>query len=135
MLADLIVVIHSLFVLFVIFGGLLLLRWPRLMYLHLPAVLWGAYIEFSGGVCPLTPLENLLRQRAGLAGYQGGFIEHYVLPVLYPAGLTRQAQLVLGAFVIVSNLTIYGIVIARARRSPAIPSSRSAKGALPASRP
>jgi hypothetical protein len=135
MLADLVVVVHSAFVLFVVFGGLLVLHRPRVMYLHLPAVAWGAFIEFAGAICPLTPLENLLRQRAGLAGYQGGFIEHYVLPVLYPAGLTRKVQLVLGAFVITSNLIIYGIVIARARRAQLRPSSRSAKGAIPASRP
>ena len=117
MLADLVVLIHSLFVLFVIFGGLLVLRWWKVVYLHLPAVTWGAFIEFAGGICPLTPLENALRRGAGQAGYQGGFVEHYVLPVLYPAGLTRSIQLVLGGLVVAINLAIYGAVIARRRRA------------------
>jgi hypothetical protein len=81
-LADLVVVVHSLFVLFVVCGGLLVLRWWKVIYLHLPAVIWGAFIEFAGGICPLTPLENSLRRSAGLAGYEGGFVEHYILPVL-----------------------------------------------------
>jgi Protein of Unknown function (DUF2784) len=110
-LADLVVLLHSLFVLFVIFGGLLVLRWWKVIYLHLPAVAWGAFIELAGGICPLTPLENALRSRAGLEGYQGGFIEHYILPVLYPAGLTRNVQLVLGALVIGINLMVYAVVL------------------------
>jgi Protein of Unknown function (DUF2784) len=113
MLADLVVVLHSAFVLFVVFGGLLALRWPKLVYVHLPAVLWGAFIELAGGVCPLTPLEKRLRESAGLQGYQGGFVEHYILPVLYPAGLTRSVQLVLGMLVIGVNLVIYLVVIRR----------------------
>jgi Protein of Unknown function (DUF2784) len=116
MLADLVVLVHSLFVLFVVFGGLLALRWWKMIYLHLPAVAWGAFIEFAGGICPLTPLENALRRRAGLAGYTGGFVEHYILPVLYPAGLTRNVQLVLGALVIGTNLLVY-IVVLRTRRA------------------
>jgi Protein of Unknown function (DUF2784) len=116
-LADSIVVVHSLFVLFVIFGGLLVLRWWKVVYLHLPAVVWGAFIEFAGGICPLTPLENALRTKAGLAGYQGGFVEHYILPVLYPAGLTRNVQLVLGAFVIAMNLVVYTWVLRSHRNS------------------
>jgi hypothetical protein len=116
-LADSIVVVHSLFVLFVIFGGLLVLRWWKVVYLHLPAVVWGAFIEFAGGICPLTPLENALRRKAGLAGYQGGFVEHYILPVLYPAGLTRNVQLVLGAFVIAMNLVVYTWVLRSHRNS------------------
>jgi len=111
MLADLVVLIHSLFVLFVIFGGLLVLRWWKVIYLHLPAVAWGAFIEFAGGICPLTPLENALRRRAGLAGYQGGFVEHYILPVLYPTGLTHNVQLVLGALVVGINLIVYAVVL------------------------
>ena len=121
MLADLIVLIHFAFVLFVVFGGLLALRWPRVMYLHLPAALWGAFIELAGGICPLTPLENSLRRGAGLAGYEGGFVEHYILPVLYPAALTRNVQLVLGAIVILVNLAIYTSVIGRRRRAVATP--------------
>jgi hypothetical protein len=119
MLADLVVILHFAFVLFVLFGGLLALRWPRVMYLHLPAALWGAFIELAGGICPLTPLENSLRRGAGLPGYQGGFVEHYILPVLYPAGLTRDVQLVLGAIVIGVNLAIYTSVIMRWRRAVA----------------
>jgi hypothetical protein len=119
MLADLVVLVHFAFVLFVVFGGLLVLCRQNVMYLHLPAVAWGAFIEFAGGICPLTPLENSLRARAGLEGYQGGFIEHYLVPVLYPTGLTRHIQFILGSLVIVSNLLIYALVIGRKRRSGA----------------
>jgi hypothetical protein len=107
MLADLIVALHFAFVLFVVLGGLLVLRWPRLAYLHLPAAVWGAAIELAGWICPLTPLEKRLRESAGLASYEGGFVEHYITPVLYPAGLTRGAQLVLGTLVIGINAAIY----------------------------
>ena len=116
MVADFVVVAHSLFVLFVMFGGLLVLRWWRVFYLHLPAVACGAFIEFAGGICPLTPLENSLRSSAGQAGYQGGFVEHYILPVLYPAGLTRNTQVVLGTIVIAINLVIYSLIVARRRK-------------------
>jgi Protein of Unknown function (DUF2784) len=116
MLADLVVLIHFLFVLFVILGGLLALRWWKVVYLHLPAALWGAFIELAGGICPLTPLENTLRREAGLRGYEGGFVEHYILPVLYPRGLTRNVQFVLGGFVIAINLAVYTWVLARRRR-------------------
>ena len=109
MLADLVVVLHFAFVLFVVFGGLLVLRWPRLAYVHLPVALYGALIELVGWICPLTPLEKRLRESAGLEGYQGGFVEHYILPVLYPAGLTRNVQLVLGLIVIGMNLVIYTV--------------------------
>ena len=117
-LADLVVLLHSTFVLFVVFGGLLVLRWRWLAYVHLPVALYGALIELVGWICPLTPLEKRLRESAGLQGYQGGFVEHYILPVLYPSGLTRGVQLVLGALVIGVNLVIYGI-IARRRRGRA----------------
>jgi hypothetical protein len=113
MLADLVVLIHFAFVLFVVFGGLLVLRWPRVVYLHLPAAAWGAFIELAGGICPLTPLENSLRRSAGLAGYEGGFVEHYILPVLYPAGLSRGVQLTLGMLVIGINVAIYAWVMVR----------------------
>ena len=112
-LADLVVGVHALFVAFVVLGGLLALRWPRIAAAHLPAAVWGALIELRGWVCPLTPLEKSLRAAAGDAGYQGGFIEHYLLPVLYPAGLTRDVQLTLGSLVIAVNLVIYGIVLRR----------------------
>ncbi|HXG44405.1 MAG TPA: DUF2784 domain-containing protein [Gemmatimonadales bacterium] len=115
LLADLLVVLHLGFVLFVVLGGLLVLRWPRVRWVHLPAACWGAWIEFAGWICPLTPLENRLRARGGELGYSGGFIEHYVLPILYPAGLDRTVQLVLGALVIAANLAIYASVQRRVR--------------------
>jgi len=111
--ADLIVVVHALFVVFVVLGGLLVLRWPRLAWLHLPAAGWGALIEFSSWICPLTPLEKWLRLRAGEAAYEGGFIEHYLLPILYPPGLTRQTQIVLGLIVLAINLVVYGYLLRR----------------------
>jgi Protein of Unknown function (DUF2784) len=114
-LADLVVGVHFLFVLFVVLGGLLVLRWPWLIYIHVPAAIWGSWIEFTGRMCPLTPLENALRARAGENGYSGGFIEHYLLPLLYPSALTRTIQLVLGALVIVVNLGIYGYLLRRRR--------------------
>jgi hypothetical protein len=118
-LADLVVGLHALFVVFVVAGGLLALRWPWVAAAHLPAAVWGALIEFQGGICPLTPLEKSLRAAAGQTGYDGGFIEHYVLPVLYPAGLTRGVQLVLGSLVIVVNLVVYGLLLRR-RGRPAL---------------
>lgn len=112
--ADAVVVVHTLFVVFVVAGGLLVLRWPRLAWGHLPAAVWGALIEFTGMICPLTPLEKWLRVRAGGAAYDGGFIEHYLLPVLYPPGLTRGTQLMLGLVVVVINLGVYGYLLRRA---------------------
>lgn len=114
-LADLTVFIHLAFVLFVVAGGLLVISYRWLVWLHLPAVCWAALIEFSGRICPLTPLENLMRQRAGQTGYDGGFIEHYVLPLLYPANLTRELQLTLGGSVILINAAIYGWLFWRKR--------------------
>ncbi len=118
LMADALLLLHGGFVLFVVAGGLLVLRWPWLAWLHLPAALWGAVIEFAGFVCPLTPLENAWRRAAGGTGYQGGFIEHYILPVLYPRALTRNTQLVLGLVVVLLNLFIYWRVF---RRRPALP--------------
>lgn len=117
LLADLLVVLHLGFVLFVVLGGLLVLRWPRVRWVHLPAALWGAWIEFAGWVCPLTPLENRLRAKGGESGYGGGFIEHYILPVLYPAGLDRPVQIALGLLVVAVNLLVYGWAWRRARRA------------------
>jgi Protein of Unknown function (DUF2784) len=128
MLADLVVLVHFAFVLFVVFGGLLALRWPRMMYLHLPAAVWGTFIELAGGICPLTPLENSLRRSAGLAGYEGGFVEHYILPVLYPAGLTRGIQLTLGMLVIAINLAIYAWILARRHTQGVIARGRRPRG-------
>ena len=116
LLADAVVLFHTAFVAFVVLGGFLAWRWSRIAWLHLPCAVWGAVIEYQGWVCPLTPLENDLRRRAGLAGYAGGFVEHYVLPVLYPAGLTRPAQALLGTLVVVVNLIAYGVLLRRALR-------------------
>lgn len=111
--ANLIVLLHFGFVCFVVGGGVLVLRWRRLAWLHIPAALWGAMIEYKGGLCPLTPLEQSLRQAGGEAGYAGGFVEHYILPVLYPDYLTRDVQFVLGTLVVVINVSVYGWLVAR----------------------
>jgi len=116
-LADAVVVIHLGFVLFVVAGGFLVLRWPRTAWIQLPAAVWGVLVEWSGWVCPLTPLENWLRAHGGQAGYAGGFVERYLLPVLYPASLTRGAQVLLGAVALAANLIAYALVLARSIRS------------------
>jgi len=113
LLADLLVVLHALFVLFVVLGGFLALRWRRLAWLHVPAALWGALIQFMGWVCPLTPLENGLRELAGEAGYQGGFVEHYLIPTLYPAHYTLALRLTLGGLVVALNGTAYWLYFRR----------------------
>jgi hypothetical protein len=120
--AGLVVLTHFMFVLFVAAGALLSLRWPRAIWLHLPAVAWAAYIEFSGGICPLTPLENQFRATAGLNAYSGDFVAQYLLPVLYPEGLTRQTQMVIGLVVLAANLGLYMYVYTR-RSRPAVKSS------------
>jgi hypothetical protein len=107
LMADFVLVLHAAFVAFVMLGGLLVLRWPRAAWVHLPAVLWGAGIEFFGGLCPLTPLEIQLRRLAGDQGYDVGFIEHYIVALLYPDGLTRNVQIALGLLVVAVNLAIY----------------------------
>jgi hypothetical protein len=106
-LADFVLVLHAGFVAFVMLGGLLVLRWPRVAWVHLPVVAWGAGIEFAGGICPLTPLENHWRRLAGEAGYGGGFVEHYLLAALYPHGLTRTVQVALGLLVLGVNAALY----------------------------
>lgn len=115
LLADAVVVLHLGFVVFVVAGGLLGLRWPRALWLHAPAAVWGAAIEFAGWICPLTPLENSLRRRAGEGGYAGGFVDNYLMPVLYPAGLTANVQLALGVLVVVVNALVYTWILARRR--------------------
>ncbi|MDP1525552.1 MAG: DUF2784 domain-containing protein [Rhodocyclaceae bacterium] len=110
LLADAVLLLHLAFIVFVVAGSLFLLRWPRLFWLpwlHLPAVLWGVGIELGGYICPLTPLENRLRQMGGEAGYAGGFVEHYFLPFIYPAGLTRGLQIALGLGLVAINLAAY----------------------------
>lgn len=114
-LADAVVLFHFSFVLFVILGGFLLRRWPRLVYLHVPIAVWGVLIEFAGWICPLTPLENHLRRLGGEAGYTGGFIDHYIIPVLYPGGLTRTLQYVLGIFALLINILAYVLYFRRRR--------------------
>jgi hypothetical protein len=116
-LADGVVAIHFAFIAFVMLGGLLALRWPRLAWVHAPIVIWGVVIEFVGFVCPLTPYENWLRHRGGEQGYAGGFIQHYLLPVIYPSGLTREIQIALGIFVLALNGMIYWRLWRRARPS------------------
>lgn len=107
-LANLTLILHSIFICFVVLGGLLVFRWRWIFFLHLPAVVWGTLIEYQEWLCPLTPLEQHFRQMAGQAGYAGGFIEHYLLPLLYPSDLNRDVQIVLGSFVIAINILIYG---------------------------
>jgi hypothetical protein len=124
LLADLLVLFHVGFVLFVVLGGLAVLRWPRVAWAHLPVAAWGAWVEFSSTVCPLTPLENHLRRLGGEAGYSGGFIAHYILPVLYPAGLSPRVQVVLGIFVVLLNVAAY-LLVWRRRSGRSVGSDRS----------
>lgn len=116
LLADLVVLLHFGFVFLVLFGGLFALRWRRAVLLHAPAALWGVWIELSGDLCPLTPLENWLRAQSGQRGYAGGFVEHYLLPTLYPAGLTREVQFVLAGVAAAANVIVYALVWRQARR-------------------
>ena len=106
--ANLLTVVHFMFVMFVIFGGLLVFRWPRAAFVQLPALAWGVAIEINNWICPLTPLEQSLRRAAGEDGYSGGFIDYYIVPLIYPAGLTPDIQQVLGISVLALNAAIYG---------------------------
>ncbi len=114
--ADAVVLLHFAFILFVLFGAWTVLRWKWMAWLHVPAFVWGAAVEFFGLMCPLTPLEGRLREAAGEQRYAGGFVEHYVMPVMYPAGLTPTTQLWLGLIVVLVNVAVYAFVIVRARR-------------------
>jgi hypothetical protein len=114
-LADLVVGLHAGFVLFVLLGGLVVLRWRRVVWVHLPCVAWAVAIELGGWICPLTPLENRLRTAAGQAGYEGGFIEHYLIPVLYPDTLTRSMQAGLALLALSVNVVVYLWVLSRRR--------------------
>jgi hypothetical protein len=116
LLADLVLVLHLIFVVFVVLGGLLALRWRWAVWVHVPAALWGVGVELTGWFCPLTPLENHLRERAGQGTYDSDFIARYALPLLYPEGLTREAQLALGGFALGVNVLVYWVVIYRGRR-------------------
>ncbi|MCW1957113.1 MAG: DUF2784 domain-containing protein [Mycobacterium sp.] len=115
-LADAVLVFHGLFIAWAALGALAVWRWPRLALVHLPALAWGVWIETSGRICPLTPLENSLRRAAGEAGYSGGFIEHYLGRIIYPAGLTREAQWTVAGVLLVTNVVLYGLMLVRARR-------------------
>lgn len=116
LLADLVTVLHLVFIAFVVLGGLLAFRWPRAAWVHIPAALWGTFIEFSGRICPLTPLEVWLRRQGGAEGYAGGFVERYLIPVLYPADLTTDIQILLGGVVVAINGIVYAMLIARRLR-------------------
>jgi len=114
-LADLVVLCHLVFVLFAAAGGLLAFRWPVVAWVHLPSAVWGALVEFGGWICPLTPLENWLRLQGNATAYSGGFIEHYITAILYPTGLTREIQIILGLAILVVNASIYGYIFVRHR--------------------
>ncbi len=122
-LADLVLVLHLAFIVFVVAGGLLALRWGWAPLVHLPAALWGVFVEVSGRVCALTPLENALRRAAGASGYSGGFIEHYLIPVVYLSALSQRVQFVLAGLVVLVNALVYSVVWRR---------HRSARGRLAA---
>ncbi len=117
LLADLVFLAHLAFVVFVVLGGIAVWRRPKLAWLHVPAVAWGALIEFAGWICPLTPWEQSLRRLAGDKGYSGGFVEHYLFPILYPDGLTRDVQIMLGVLVLLINAIAYALILRRRSRS------------------
>lgn len=112
-LADATMLLHFAFIAFVVLGGLFALRWRRMMWLHLPAAVWGVLIELFGWVCPLTPLENHFRRLGGESGYAGGFVERYLEPVIYPPGLSAPTQLVLAGVVVLVNVVVYRLVFRR----------------------
>ena len=117
LLADTLVVVHLFFILFVLLGGGFALRWPRLAWIHLPAVFWAALVEAADWVCPLTPLENRWRRWGGEAGYESGFVENYLLPVIYPAHLTRGTQLGLAMLIVIINVVVYArLLLSRRQR-------------------
>lgn len=116
-LADAVLVAHGLFIVWAALGAVAVWRWPKLVLLHLPALAWAVWIEVSGGICPLTPLENSLRRSAGQTGYSGGFIDHYVGGAIYPDGLTRETQWVIAGVLLTINVVLYGLMMVRVRRS------------------
>jgi hypothetical protein len=111
--ADIVIIIHLLFILYVALGGLIVLRWNKTIFLHVPAALWGALIMFMGWICPLTYVENDLRKYAGQEVYSEGFIEHYIIPIIYPETLTREWQISVGIFVLLLNVIVYAVVVRR----------------------
>ncbi len=114
--ADLVILIHLGFICFVVIGGFLALKWKWLIFLHIPCAVWGVLIEFYGWICPLTPFEQQLRLAGGEAGYSGGFIDHYIVSIIYPSGLTHKMQLLLGTLVILINIAAYILLIIRLRK-------------------
>lgn len=112
-LADAVLILHLGFILFVVLGGLLVLRWPKLAWVHLPVAAYGVLIELIGWICPLTPLENRLRRLGGGAGFEGGFVEHYLVPIIYPHTLTHELQIALGLGVLLINGIVYSVVLRR----------------------
>jgi hypothetical protein len=129
-LADAVVVFHMLFIGFAVLGGVLVLRWRRVIWLHLPAVAWATLVEVMHWPCPLTPLENFFRRRAGEIGYSEGFVEHYLEPILYPAGLTPRIQIMIGVGVFVVNMAVYGVIVSQWRRRKAAPPQDQAVAAV-----
>lgn len=119
LLADGVVLLHFLFILFVVLGGLLVIKWRKLLWWHLAALFWGGYVEFVAHTCPLTPLEIWLRRQAGADLYQGGFISHYLVPLIYPPGLTVETQRILGGVLVAINLLVYAVVLIQALRKKA----------------
>jgi hypothetical protein len=115
-LADIVVLVHLGFVMFAVLGAVLIIWWRWFLWLHLPAAFWAIWIELTGGICPLTPLENWLQIRAGQGAYRGNFVDHYLIPVLYPAELTRHIQFMMGLFVIIINLALYIYIFFQSRR-------------------
>jgi nitrate reductase gamma subunit len=128
-LADAVLIVHLAFVVFVVAGGLFALKWPWVAWLHVPSAAWGAAVEFGGWICPLTPLEDRFRELAGQTPHTGDFVARYLLPVLYPEGLTRDVQIGLGAAVVLLNVAVYALVLRRRTyQECSVPSSRRATG-------
>ena len=116
-LADALLVLHGLFIVWATLGALAVWRWPRLLWLHLPALAWGVWIEATAGLCPLTPLEMALRHRAGQGVYEGSFIDHHLGALIYPQGLTPAAQMRLALALAAFNLVVYGLIVWRRWRA------------------
>ena len=115
--ADLVLALHLAFIAFVVLGGLLMMRYRWMVFIHIPAAIWGAFVEISGRICPLTIWENHLRRSAGESGYADSFVEHYLMPIIYPTGLTRSLQFWIAVFVVTANVVIYGWLVYRLRQS------------------
>ena len=115
--ADIILIIHFLFILFVIFGALLLFVEKKIVFIHIPAIIWGSYIELTHSICPLTYLENWLLQKANLTTYSEGFIQYYLVPIVYPTNLTKDIQIYLGISLIVINIVIYAFIFGKMKKN------------------